>query len=91
MFVLVVDELYSFTWYGPVGAGHNCHDNAVAETFFSLLREDQIKGRIYPRRAAASSDIFDYIEIFCNPVRRHDLAADLSPVERDRHSVQTGY
>ncbi len=49
----------------------NCHDNAVAESFFSALKKERIKRRIYPSRATATSDLFDYIEIFYNPVRRH--------------------
>ena len=42
----------------------NCYDNAVAESFFSSLKKDRIKRRIYATRAEAKSDIFDYIEGF---------------------------
>ncbi len=42
----------------------NCHDNAVAESFFSALKKERIKRRIYPTRQAAASDLFDYIEMF---------------------------
>ncbi len=59
----------------------NCHDNAVAESFFSALKKERIKRRIYPTRAMAASDVFDYIEMFYNPIRRHGSAGDLSPVE----------
>ena len=62
----------------------NCHDNAVAESFFSVLKKERIKRRIYPNREAARSDVFDYIEMFYNPVRRHGSAGDLSPVEFER-------
>jgi putative transposase len=68
----------------------NCHDNAVAESFFSLLKKERIKRRIYPDRPAASSDVFDYIEMFYNPVRRHGFTADLSPVQFERRYAQTG-
>jgi len=68
----------------------NCHDNAVAESFFSLLKKGRIKRRVYPDRAAASSDVFDYIEMFYYPVRRHGFTADLSPVEFERRYAQTG-
>ncbi len=68
----------------------NCHDNAVAESFFSLLRKERIKRRIYHNRATAASDVFDYIEMFYNPVRRHGFAADLSPVEFERRYAQSG-
>jgi len=68
----------------------NCHDNAVAESFFSALKKERIKRRIYPTRALATTDVFDYIEMFYNPVRRHGFADDLSPVEFERRYVLNG-
>ena len=68
----------------------NCHDNAVAESFFSALKKERIKRRIYPNREAARSDVFDYIEMFYNPVRRHGSAGDLSPVKFERRYAQSG-
>ena len=68
----------------------NCHDNAVAESFFSVLKKERIKRRIYPNREAARSDVFDYIEMFYNPVRRHGSAGDLSPVEFERRYALSG-
>lgn len=56
----------------------SCHDNAVAESFFSAVKKKRIKRRIYPTRAKARSDAFDHIEMFYNPVRRHCSAGDLS-------------
>ena len=49
--------------YGRRG---NCHDNAVAESFFQLLKRERIKRKIYSSRDDARSDIFDYIEMFYN-------------------------
>lgn len=57
----------------------NCHDNAVAESFFSLLKGERIKQRIYKTRAEARSDLFDYIEFFYNPKRRHGNNGGISP------------
>ena len=68
----------------------NCYDNAVAESFFSALKKERIKRRIYPSREAARSDVFDSIEMFYNPVRRHGSAGDLSPVEFERRYAQSG-
>ena len=42
----------------------NCHDNAVAESFFQLLKRERIKKKIYGTREEARSDIFDYIEMY---------------------------
>jgi putative transposase len=58
-----------------------CWDNAVAESFFSNLKSEQIKKRIYSTRAEAKSEIFDYIEGFYNRVRRHKHLDQLSPYE----------
>jgi putative transposase len=57
----------------------NCHDNAVAESFFSLLKMERIKRRIYPTRQEARADIFDYIEGFYNRRRRHSNNQGVSP------------
>lgn len=67
----------------------NCHEKAVAERFFSLLRKERIKRKIYLSRDAASSDVFDYIEMFYSPVRRHSFTVDLSPVEFARRYANT--
>jgi putative transposase len=58
----------------------NCHDNAVVESFFQLLKRERIKRKTYASRAKAREDIFDYIEMFYNPVRRHSYNDGLSPV-----------
>jgi len=44
----------------------NCWDIAVAEYFFSSLKSERIKKRIYQTRAEAKSEIFDYIKGFFN-------------------------
>ncbi|RMU56790.1 hypothetical protein ALP26_200131 [Pseudomonas savastanoi pv. glycinea] len=62
----------------------NCHDNAVAESFFQLLKRERIRRKIYTTREDARSDIFDYIEMFYNPKRRHSSAMQLSPVEYEK-------
>lgn len=56
---------------GSMSHRGNCHDNAVAESFFQLLKRERIKKRIYGTRDEARSDIFDYIEMFYNSKRRH--------------------
>lgn len=57
----------------------NCHDNAVAESFFQLLKRERIRRRIYPTRDEAKSDVFNYIEMFYNSIRQHGHNGGLSP------------
>jgi putative transposase len=59
----------------------NCHDNAVAESFFQLLKRERIRRRTCPTRDAARQDVFDYIEMFYNPKRKHTNNGMLSPVD----------
>ena len=68
----------------------NCHDNAPVESFFGLLKRERIKRNIYPTKDAARADVFDYIEMFYNPVRRHSANGGLSPVEFERQHAQRG-
>ena len=62
----------------------NCHDNAVVESFFSLLKRERIRRKTYKSRAEARQDVFDYIEVFYNPKRKHVRNGMLSPVEFER-------
>lgn len=57
----------------------NCYDNAVAESFFSSLKKERIRRRIYQTRSEAQSEVFDYIEVFYNRNRRHSYAGNVSP------------
>jgi putative transposase len=59
----------------------NCHDNAVAESFFQLLKRERIRRRTYLTRDAARQDVFEYIEMFYNPKRKHTNNGMLSPVD----------
>jgi putative transposase len=68
----------------------NCHDNAVAESFFQLLKRERVKRKIYPDRAAARSDVFDYIEMFYNPKRRHGNNGGLPPVQFEQQHLNQG-
>ncbi len=62
----------------------SCHDNAVAESFFQLLKRERIRRRTYRDRTEARQDVFDYIEFFYNPKRKHGNNGLLSPVEFER-------
>jgi hypothetical protein len=57
---------------------------AVAESFFQLLKRERIRRKIYGTREDAKSDVFDYIEMFYNPKRRHGFNNQLSPVNFEK-------
>jgi len=57
----------------------NCWDNAVAESFFSSLKKERVRKRIYRTRDEAKADLFDYIEMFYNRTRRHSHLGGVNP------------
>lgn len=66
----------------------NCHDNAVAESFFQLLKRERIRRRTYLTRDAARQDVFDYIEMFYNPSRKHTNNGMMSPVDYETKQLK---
>jgi transposase InsO family protein len=59
----------------------NVWDNAAMESFFSSLKTERTARKMYRTRDQAKADVFDYIECFYNPKRRHSTIGYLSPVE----------
>jgi len=57
----------------------NCHDNAVAESFFATFKKRVTKRKIYSTRAAAEGEIFNFIAMFYNPIKRHSHTGGVSP------------
>jgi len=62
----------------------NVWDNAAMESFFSTLKTERTARKTYRTRDHAKADVFDYIERFYNPKRRHSTLGYLSPVEFER-------
>jgi len=67
-----------------VGAPGSAYDNALAESFFASLETELIDRTTWPSHAAARTDIFDWLETFYNPVRRHSSLGFLSPDDFER-------
>ncbi len=63
--------------------GH-CQDNAVAESFFNLAKRERSRRRTSRTREDARQDVFDCIEMFCNPKRKQARNGKLSPAEFER-------
>ena len=63
--------------------------NAVAESFFATLKKELIHPRSWPNREELRREVFDYIEIFYNAIRRHSTLGMLSPARyEERYSLK---
>ncbi len=65
----------------------NVWDNAAMESFFSSLKTERTARKVYRTRNQARADVFDYIECFYNPQRRHSTIGYISPMEFERISA----
>jgi putative transposase len=69
-----------------MGSTGDAYDNAMAESFFASLETELIDRNSWRTRADARLAVFDYIEAFYNPIRRHSSLGQgqISPVEFER-------
>jgi putative transposase len=59
----------------------NCWDKSVAESFFATLKVEFVHETLFHTRAQATHEIFEYMEVFHNRVRRHSFLGYISPME----------
>jgi putative transposase len=64
-----------------------CWDNAPMESFFASLKKELVHDEDYHTRVQARSSLFEYIEVFYNPKRRHSALGYLSPLEFEKSKV----
>ena len=74
---------------GSMGSIGDALDNAMAESFFGTLQLELLDRRHWETRAELASAIFEYIEAFYNPRRRHSSIGNLSPVEFETRHTNT--
>ncbi len=72
-----------------MGSVGDCYDNAMAESFNATLECELIARHHWRTHTEARMAVFDFIEGFYNPRRRHSALGYLSPVEFERRSVQS--
>ena len=65
----------------------NVWDNAAMESFFSSLKTERTSAKTYRTRDQAKADVFDYIECFYNPRRRHSTLGYLSPIDFEKRAT----
>ncbi len=66
---------------GSMGSIGDCFDNSMAESFFGTLQLELLDRHHWKTRQELTSAIFDYVEAFYNPRRRHSSIGNLSPAE----------
>ena len=67
-----------------MGSAGHAYDNALAEAFFATLETELLMRRRFIDRGTARRALFDYIEGWYNPHRRHSALGYLSPAEFER-------
>ena len=66
----------------------DCWDNAVAESFFSIMKTELVYHERYEGHQDALHSIFEYIEAFYNRERRHSTLGYLCPVEYEKQTLR---
>lgn len=89
--------LYATSAYRAILAEHgmvqsmsrkgDCYDNAVAESFFSNLKNELTWHRTFESRDEARRAIFDYIELFYNRNRLHQTLDYVAPIAYEERAV----
>ena len=68
-----------------MGSIGDCFDNSMVESFFATLRLELLDRQDWATRAELARAIFEYIEAWYNPRRRHSTLGMLSPYSTNRH------
>jgi putative transposase len=71
-----------------MGSVGDCFDNALAESVWATLTKELLARRRFATRAQARTAIFDYLECFYNPTRRHSSLGNVSPAEFERRAAR---
>jgi|SRR5579862_3410768 len=65
----------------------NCWDNAAMESFFGTLKDECVRETFYSSHEEARSELFTYMEVYYNRVRRHSTLGYMSPLQYERMRV----
>ena len=67
-----------------MGSVGDCFDNALCESFFATLECELLDRNRFRTQAEARMGVFDFIESWYNPRRRHSALGYLSPIDYER-------
>ena len=71
-----------------MGSTGDAYDNAMAESFFATLEREVLDRRRFQSQAEARLAIFQWLEGWYNPHRRHSALGYLSPINYERRQLQ---
>jgi len=74
-----------------MGSVGDCYDNAMCESFFATLECELIDQHTFRNQPEARAAVFDFIEGWYNPHRRHSALGYLSPINFERHDQDTSF
>jgi len=78
------EDLARYGMVASMSRKGECHDNAVAESFFHTLKDELTVGDMFKTREEAKQEIFRYIELFYNRKRRHSYLDYQAPLVYER-------
>ena len=74
---------------GTVGDAFDCEHGAGVESFWGRMQTELLDRQKWSTRLELSTAMFDWIEAFYNPTRRHSALGNISPVEFERRHTDT--
>ena len=80
-------RLHAAGLLGSMGSIGDCFDNSVVESFFGTLQLELLDEHRWDTRQQLALAIFDWIETWYNPRRRHSYCAMLSPIDYERAHI----
>lgn len=86
---LYQQHLNARSWTASMSGAGNCYDNAPMESFFASLKTELVHRHTFQTRAEARAALFDYIEGFYNPHRRHSALGYRCPMEFEASSFSS--
>lgn len=78
------DRLETYGITASMSRKGNPYDNAMMESFFGTIKNEEVRDQVYPDLATARSAVFSYIETFYNTRRIHTSLSGLSPRDYER-------
>jgi putative transposase len=72
---------------GSMGSIGDCYDNSMIESFFGTLQRELLDRHHWTTRQELANAIFEWIEAWYNPRRRHSALGNLSPIDYERQQT----